>query len=1093
MYLSCGVTGFTVALVKDWRLGLALLAMLPCLVGISLIFARTAIGFTIQIMSMSNQANTLAEEALGSVRTVQSLCAEKDLSHKYNDGIARSLRLGRKRAIAIAGCMAGFTLVIYCGYSLAFYLGAILVRSGRTSPGNVITVFLSVMMGSFALAQIPSNIQGFVSARASFASLTRIIERTPTIHNPVESRLTLPCGPVHIAFNNVTFAYPSRPDRRLLEKFSLNFPAGSSTAVIGPSGAGKSTILALLERFYDPQDGTVLVGGHDVRDFELKYLRGSVLAYVPQEPSLFQASILENVGYGISPTLNESTEQRRYRIESACRLANAHDFIMALPDRYNTQVGQGGLELSGGQRARIAIARAVVADPRVLLLDEITSNLDALSEQAVNRGLEGASKGRTTILVTHRQSSLPATQRVVVINHGRKVAEGTLADVRKDESIAGLQLFGCGMAKESDVEQLGTSKEVSSPDDQLLPINPYSKDVDDAEKGNTNASIGGVTNGRLRMLWRLSAGSRTLIAGGIVGCGVAGMIYPVFAILYANAYIDLDIGAASATDQNRNALWFFVAALVGGGGVFLQNVCLSIASEHLAANLQTTVFATLLQKPISFIDSQSPGGLLSTLNSSTEAIQNVTGSSVGNVISSFLTLICGAIVAISYNWKFALVNLCLTPITLLTGYCRLKTIDAKEGRLAKAHEPAVRLACEATTSIRTVALLAREESVHKEFAAHLAIPHRYVKRMALLDSGLFALSQTNMFLVIAMGFWYGSVLISQGQLNAHDFFVGFMAIVSGSFQCVNLFSQTPQLSQAKEGAGKIVEMLADSGADPFTAPSGVSPAFDSALTLSDVRFGYPSRRGNALEGVGLEVAPGSYTALCGPSGSGKSTILALIERFYSPHSGQITLGKHTIGSSPVTQYRSRIALVTQEPVLYSASIRDNLVLGLPKDLMLSQTQGELEKAIHVAMREANIHQTIEGLPEGLETHIGSRGVQLSGGQRQRLVLARSLLRRPALLLLDEATSSLDARSERLIQTALDSGATTSQRTTICVAHRLATIRQANNIFVLADGRVVDSGTFEELANRDGLFREMLQQQNAEAVQEISSNQSKLQM
>lgn len=224
--------------------------------------------------------------------------------------------------------------------------------------------------------------------------------------------------------------------------------------------------------------------------------------------------------------------------------------------------------------------------------------------------------------------------------------------------------------------------------------------------------------------------------------------------------------------------------------------CLTLASERLSAVIQKTVFTALLQKPIPFFDIESPGLLLSTLNSSADAIRNTSGTSVGNLISSVITLLGGAIVAVAYNWKFALVNLVsivrgapyelqadksiastqsLTPITLLTGYCRLMTVDAKEQRLNAAHAPATRLACEAVTSIRNIALLAREENICRAYEAKLDLPRRYIRRMAWLDAGLFALSQTNMFFVIALGFWYGSVLISRGELSPHDFFVGFVS------------------------------------------------------------------------------------------------------------------------------------------------------------------------------------------------------------------------------------------------------------------------------------------------------------------------------
>lgn len=366
----------------------------------------------------------------------------------------------------------------------------------------------------------------------------------------------LPPGPAEVTLDNVTFAYPSRPDQILLNNFSLSLPAGSSTAIIGPSGAGKSTLFALLERFYDPQHGSVAIGGRDVRSFRLSHLRGDLIAYVPQEPTLFEGSILDNIGHGISTTSSLDTQQCRDRIVSACEVANAHDFISALPQGYDTQVGRNGFQLSGGERARVALARAIVADPSVLLLDEISSNLDALSEQAVHRGLEGASKGRTTvshgecslksifslklhpqILVTHRLASLSTEQRVVVIEDGVKVADGTLLEVQQHPKVANMQLFDHGGTENSDAEE-SVKHEASSDGEcardravrSLLTLlahsakqlyvdsNSLSGDAEKEEVG-IKAQPSSVATGRLRMMWRLSSGSRMLVAAGIVGCG----------------------------------------------------------------------------------------------------------------------------------------------------------------------------------------------------------------------------------------------------------------------------------------------------------------------------------------------------------------------------------------------------------------------------------------------------------------------------------------------------------------------------------------------------------------------------------------------
>ncbi|KAK0531587.1 hypothetical protein OC834_002905 [Tilletia horrida] len=1127
MYLSCCITGFAVAIARSWRLGLSLLPMLPALVIITLIFSHLAVKYTIGVISALSGSAILTDEALSAIKTVHSLGAADDFLRKHRINVAHADVLCKKRAWSVALCTAAITFVIYSGYALAFFHGAILLRRGQIEAGIIITVFLSIMMGSFALSQIPNSIQTFASAWSSLRSVHEVLSRTPRISSPPNAR---PASvKTEIAFNSVSFVYPSRPDGAALANFDLCIRAGRTTAIVGSSGSFKSTLCLLLERFYDPQSGSITLDGADLRTLDLTDLRGRCVSMVSQDVVLLQGTILDNVLCGLVPAEAESIEREgvnaalQARVEHACRQSDAHEFITSLPQGYYTHVGTGGLSLSGGQRARLAIARALIREPELLILDEATANLDMISERAIHESLQKGSGSRTTIVVAHRLSAIRSADHIILMQAGHVVAQGSHDELlRSDDDtyrkllqfsdLAGTPALESTVALSSDkggvraFDDDGERGSSTTVDDTSVDAAVQEKNADaltaitaPGHAGNkvelVSKSRGPEGQRRLRarsaifLFVKLAPASVAWLIIGLLGCLGAGLTYPAFAIVYGQAYSTFSESRSNAQEQTLNALWFFLVAICGSIAIVAQFVGTAEASARFSSACRIELFARLLRKPISYFDDEahSPARLAKIVGSAPEATEKVTGVTMGSFVSSGITLVGGAIVALSYNWKFALVNLSVVPLTLLTGVCRLKIIEAKEQRLRVAHDPSTALASEAVSAFRTIASLAQEERVCDKFGRMLDGTRRYARRMAMLDTAVFALAQTNMFFVIALGFWYGGQLISRGELSQREFFVVFIAIVSGSFQCVNLLSQTPEVSQAKLAFAQINSVLNDDddmarfdreGREPGDArPDEPVVSAAATLKLDNVHFAFGSRKKAVLQGVNVECAAAGHLAICGPSGSGKSTTIALIERFYEPDSGRVSFDGRDVSSFELGAYRACVSLVTQEPVLFSGTIEDNLRLGRGARVFGQEGSDEeeaLREAMREALKEANLITTIDGLPDGIKTDLGSKGITLSGGQRQRLVLARALLKRPKLLLLDEATSALDFENQATIQAALDAATESKERTTVSVVHRLETLRKVPHIAVMQDGRVVEEGTFDELAGAGaGLFAQML--------------------
>jgi ATP-binding cassette subfamily B (MDR/TAP) protein 1 len=924
-------------------------------------------------------------------------------------------------------------------------------------------------------------IQTLTQASSAASQLLPIIDRRSKL-DPLGSSGKQP-SPFYGGFeiHNLNFAYPSRPSARILYDFSLSIPASKTTALVGPSGCGKSTLIGLLERWYEPDSGEILIDGHNISDCNVKWLRSSI-RLVQQEPVLFRGTVYENVARGfLDHQRNLPKEEQKSLVEDACKSSYAHEFINDLPNGYNTEVGENAGMLSGGQRQRLAIARSIISDPKVLLLDEATSALDPEAEKIVQEALDNVSKGRTTLVIAHKLATVQKADNIVVISYGRIVEQGAHHELVSNDglyaSLVHAQNLGEGGEDEHDT---GTPQLKERDSEDLGKISTSKKPVPIAsatilDTDTKKLSRGTMGYSLLRCLKIMLAEQKSLYiyyAVSSIACLVGGATYPAQAILFSRLFLVFQLKGTEARSQaNFYALMFFVIALGNLLAYFVMGWIANTVSQTVTRRYRAEMYENILQQDMDFFDrpENASGALASKLSVIPEQLQELMSFNMLLISIVIINIIASSAVAIAFGWKLGLVIVFggLPPL-LLSAYVRARLDQRLERRIGERFYESASLATEAIAAIKTVSSLTLEPSFFDEFNELASDIVNKTILSTLFTLFWFSLAQSMEFLLMALGFWYGAQLIADGEYTAQQFFTIFLSVIFGGQAAATFVSYSNTFTKATSAANYIL-WLRNQQPKISEADSNytVKPSYDGDLALTGVSFQYnQSGSRNILNSVSMKILPGQMVAIVGASGCGKSTVISLLERFYDPTSGHITLTDIDISKLSPRLYRSHISLVSQEPILFQGTLRHNIILGLEHE--------PSNEEIYDACRQANILEFIDSLPEGFSTQCGSRGGQFSGGQRQRITIARALIRNPRLLLLDEATSALDTTSEKVVQEALmDAG---NGRIMVAVAHRLSTIRDADWIFVMGGGRIVESGTHRELLRKRGVYYAMCKAQ-----------------
>ncbi|MFC8200526.1 ABC transporter ATP-binding protein [Streptomyces sp. NPDC057298] len=1028
----------------------------------------------------------VVDGAVTGVRVVKGFGQEDQETGKLRE-IGRKLFAGRLRTIRLN---SKYTPALQAVPALAqvamLALGGWLAVKGEVTLGTFVAFssYLAQLVGPVRMLAMVLTVGQ--QARAGAERVLELIDTEPSIEDGTKP---LPAdAPATVEFDDVSFAYDD--DRPVLDGLSFEIRSGETLAVVGSSGSGKSTVSLLLPRFYDVSRGAVLIGGLDVRELTLDSLRAAI-GLVPEDSFLFSETVRANIAYGRP----EATQEE---IETAARAAQADRFIAALPDGYDTKVGEHGLTLSGGQRQRVALARAILTDPRLLVLDDATSAVDAQVEHEIHEALRGVMAGRTTLLIAHRRSTLNLADRIAVLDDGRLADIGTheeltersplyrrlltdpdeLGGVSPGHATPSCPVEDTSVRDELDAEfdaERGVTPRLwtgdREPKDTALAGTPATPEllaqvdalppatdtpaIDEARAVTPEDSYG------LRRLLR-GFGLPLLVSLGLVAVDAGmGLLLPVL----IRHGIDEGVSELALGGVWAASAIALVSVLVQWTAQIGETRMTGRTGERVLYSLRLKIFSQLQRLGLDYYERELTGRIMTRMTTDVDALSTFLQTGLVTAFVSVVTFfgIMGALLVIDVQLALV-VFLTLPPLVIGTFFFRRASVKAYE--LARERVSVVNADLqESVSGLRILQAFRREGSGGRRFAEGSDSYRQARIRGQWLISVYFPFVQLLSSVAAAAVLIVGAARVDAGTLTTGAL-VAYLLYIDLFFAPVQQLSQVfDGYQQATVSLGRIQELLQE----PTSTKAADEPlevlSLRGEIAFEDVDFAY-GRPGDkdaeeALSGVGLTIPAGQTVAFVGETGAGKSTLVKLVARFYDPTGGRVTVDGTDLRSLDLTSYRHRLGVVPQEAYLFQGTVRDAIAYGRP-----DATDAEVE----AAARAVGAHDMIATLDGGYLHEVAERGRNLSAGQRQLIALARAELVDPDILLLDEATAALDLATEAQVNQATDRIA--GRRTTLVVAHRLTTAARADRVVVMADGRVAEDGTHDELLARDGRYAQL---------------------
>jgi len=1073
-------------------LSLVMLAVAPLLLFTAMKLRTSVFPASWDAQQKAGDVANVVEEDVTGVRVVKGFGQEQRELDRLTER-SREMFASRVRLVNIqARLQPAMQTIPAFGQVAVLALGGWLALHHHITLGTFLAFSTYMLLITPPIRQLAAILTVGQLARAGAERIYDLLDSTPVVQNaPDATELEVPAGEVR--FEHVTFGYTSTDP--VLRDFDLTVASGETVALVGSSGSGKSTVALMLPRFYDVHAGRITIDGTDVRDVTLDSLRHNI-GVVFEDSFLFSDTITANIGFGRPDATFEE-------IERAARAAEAHDFIVRLPQGYDTVVGEQGLTLSGGQRQRVALARALLSDPKILLLDDATSSVDSRIEEEIHATLRTIASTRTTILIAHRRSSLSLADRIVVVDQGAVLDAGTHDELWARCRLYRLLLSGPG----GDAEGLEATDSAidDEPVDGITAAAWRGSDPNDvrsaqiAERARTASPTAAV---------RVAGGGGGMGAGG----GWGGALAPTPELLAqvdalgpatADPHVDVAIESRPAPDFKflhfirryrgwlltgmvlvsldaictlagpllvrhgidsgvshvpavPGAIWaasivFLIVTLIDWWLMWAEARVMGRVSERMLHALRVKIFAHLQRLGVDYYEHEMAGRIMTRMTTDIDALSSLLQNGLVNALVNLVTFVGVGIALAFLDPKLGLITASILP-PLLVATVWFRSASSRAYGIARDRIAAVNANLqEGLSGVRVSQAFVREDrnqEVFTEIASGYRDARVHAQRLvAIYFPFVDFLSDIATCVVLGAG----SVLVAHGSLTVGEL-IAFLLYLNLFFAPIQQLSQVfDSYQQARVAIERIGELLSTPTTVPPPADPVVPDRLQGDVALSDVHFRYSSAIDEALRGVDMQIVAGETVALVGETGAGKSTVMKLVARFYDPTSGVVRVDGVAVNRYDPVGYHQQLGVVPQEAFLFSGTIRDNIAYG---------ARHASDAQVEAAAREVGAHDFIASLPGGYLQWVSERGRSLSSGQRQLIALARAHLVNPAILLLDEATSNLDLQTEAKVQAAM--GVAAHGRTTILIAHRLQTARLADRIVVIDDGRVVENGSHDEL-------------------------------
>lgn len=941
--------------------------------------------------------------------------------------------------------------------------GGMLAIRGQITIGEFVafTAYLTSMTSMMSM--LTNQYVRLQMGMSSFDRLDDVLKLAPAAETAAA-----PTAGTGLRFDNVHFSTGGNP---VLNGFSLAVRPGETVALVGPPGAGKTMAVQLAGGFYQADFGSVelLDGSADPAS-----LRERVLC-VFDDAFLFSSSVRDNIAMGSHLPPDELDAA----VREAARLACADEFIERLPNGYDTEVGERGLTLSGGQRQRIALARALMAKPEVLVLDDATSAIDAVTESRILANLRVALKDVAVLTVAHRQSTVDHADQVAVVRGGAVVKCGPRDEIMESPEYLATMSADTPTELPAAPTRAELWPEVTEPERErvIVPttgrasmVNATPELLARVEKLPEATEQPDLSAERLEQLRTPSSdfhvrdlfrAVRWLIAG-TVALLVVGVVADLAFPTLVRAAVDRGIANSDQASLIRTGLVALGVVAVAWASMTVMTVLSSRSGERLLYGLRLRSYAHLQQLGLSFFESRLSGKIMTRMTTDIDTLSSFLQTGLAQAIVAVGSLAGVTVMLVATDGQLALVAFAAVPVIALATW-GFRHFSKRFYAAARAQISAVNGEfAELIGGIRVTQTHLAQDHFEARFAQmsdeYRRIRMNSVRLVGLYFPGMQFVSQVMTAVIIGVG----ATRIADGTLSV-GVLVAFTMYLSQLYGPIQQLGQIfDSWQQATVSFDRIRELLAERTTVPDTGTRpGAHTAASGELSLDDVTFGYSPDAEPVIDGMELSLSPGSTVALVGPTGAGKSTVVKLLARFYDPVEGVVRASGTNVAEFPLADWRRALAQVPQESYLFPGTVADNIAYG---------AAGATDAEVQAAVERIGALGVIGTIPGGFNARVGERGRGLSSGQRQIIALARAEMLTPAVLLLDEATATLDPATERAVLDASDKAM--AGRTSVVVAHRLATAARADRILVVDEGRIIEDGCHEDLISAGGRYAHM---------------------